>query len=170
MELQRVSFELDCEVLPKQTKENVHMFTRGGKAFMGRKTPDEVFANALEILLKCQQFRPEVPLRGPVKAWIVIYIPFPKKRPDGCPQDATIWPKCTRPDCDNLSKQLLDVLESAGFFEVGDGQVFKLEVDKYWIRQERPSVFIELQESDGTVIGCPHAKERQLQWLKESVA
>lgn len=52
--------------------------------------------------------------------------------------------KDTKPDCDNVNKLLQDVLADLGFFEVGDGQVAKLQFAKCW--DIKPHISIKTRE------------------------
>lgn len=54
----------------------------------------------------------------------------------------TTIPKDTRPDLDNLQKQVFDSLESAGVFEEGDAQVCGVTTTKLW--GDEDSVHIRL--------------------------
>jgi Holliday junction resolvase RusA-like endonuclease len=167
-EPREVLVEIPMRVMPKQTKENRALWVRDRqpgqkRRVMGRRTPQDVAANAQEMILRLRQYLPSGgPLTGPLLARIVVYEPFPKRRPTGASK-ALVWPRGTKPDCDNLSKQVCDVLEAAGFFAVGDGQIFSLSVQKYFVDAE-PSVLIWLAEWPGGIEGCAHAMERQLAW------
>lgn len=139
-----IRIELPFEVLPKQTKENVLLRTRRtGKLYMGRKTPAEVKANRDLIVAHAKPLRPGEPFIEPVEVGITCFYPANK---DGnylsivevTPMNIVTWensvmrvrPKTTRPDSDNLAKQLLDALERAGFFK-NDAQVADLRVRRF---------------------------------------
>jgi Holliday junction resolvase RusA-like endonuclease len=170
-EPREVMFEVFMAVEPKQTKKNATRRVwdpkQGGyRTYTARITPEKVVANAEEMKLRIRQFLPVGgPLRGPLKARYVIYETFPKQRPTGASK-ALVWPRGTKPDCDNLAKQISDVLEACGFFAVGDSQIFSQQIEKYWVADE-PSLLVHLTEWDGGMAGA-HAKERQLDYVQKA--
>lgn len=128
---QRVEFVIPFELAPKQTKGNRVGVTKAGKRYMARYTPKRVRANAEAIVLAARPHRPDPPLKGPVAAQVRFVYPLPKSMRAVAQAGLIIW-KDTRPDLDNLEKQLFDSLEAAGFFAVGDGQVCCKDVEKAW--------------------------------------
>lgn len=118
-------------------------FTRDGR----RYTPKDVAENAKALGLFMSQHRPERPLVGAVRALYEITYPWlaghgKRQRSNGS------VPKSTKPDCDNLAKQISDCAEHCGFF-INDAQIYDLRVVKRF--GERPEIRVHFEgEGDGT--------------------
>ena len=143
---QKVEMVLPVQVLPKQTKENVTLYSKTGKRYMGRKTPDKITVNAKAIGMLAKPYRPELPLRGPIRADIVFSSLWRNSDTKKIMRDGYVF-HWQQPDKDNLEKQLFDVLQTEGFFEKGDAQIVSGLVTK--IRSGIAFVAIVLQEMTG---------------------
>lgn len=96
----------------------------------------KVTANAKALALMIQRFAPRTAWTGPVGVALAVSFCRPKKAP------GNVW-KDTKPDVDNLAKQVLDVLQHCGFFN-NDAQVARLVVTKLY--ESIPRVRISLME------------------------
>lgn len=122
-----VEFTVPWTVEPKQSMR-MRVVAAKGKTFAHSYTPAKVKRNAEAIMLLMAQHRPAVPFAGAVAAEYVITYPWrasASKR-----ERAKIFaPKTTKPDWDNLAKQLSDCAERCGFFandaQICDGRVVK---------------------------------------------
>ena len=132
----RIEFTIPLIVHPKQG-DRVQVVSRGGKTWAHHHQPDKVLDNARAITTLCGRHRP---MRGPIRLSLFFRYPWrtsePKKNRNG------FKPKDTKPDLENLEKQIVDELERTGFF-VNDGQVAEKHSQKGWTEQGSVSVIIE---------------------------
>ena len=141
-----IEFFIPVEVLPKQTKRNrIATNRRTGRQYTARYTPAEVRANAEALALYAKRHVPNRPLRGPVLALFTFWFPFPARTSKSAVRHGWLK-KHTAPDLDNLSKQLCDVLEGCGFFEVCDGQISDQQMLKLWGPRKYIGVNVRLEE------------------------
>lgn len=130
-----IEFFIPWVVKPKQS----FRMGKGGRGFPVPKASRN--ADALTVL--AAQYRPDKPLEGPLQLDIVLRYPWrksEKKRNIALGELA----KDTRPDWDNLAKQVCDVLESGGFF-LDDAQIADARVRKVW-RDGPSGVEIRIRE------------------------
>lgn len=88
--------------------------------------------------------KPPVPLSGALKVVVKAYLPIPTSKPKKwglMASQGQIRPT-TKPDVDNLAKQMLDVMN--GVFFQDDRQIVFLSVEKHYA--EIPQWQIEIQE------------------------
>ena len=88
--------------------------------------------------------KPSVPLQEALRLHIRAFLPIPKSKPKKWLSKAlqgNIRPT-SKPDCDNLAKQLLDVMN--GVFFVDDRQIVSLVIEKHYA--EVPRWEVELYE------------------------
>ena len=83
------------------------------------------------------QYRPEIPISGPV-ALVTLWL-FPK----GKSHRNGEW-RTTKPDTDNLQKLLKDCMTQCGFWK-DDAQVVREMVEKRW-SDDPAGIYIEIQE------------------------
>lgn len=90
--------------------------------------------NILEWKLK--PYRPERPVEGSVRLFVVFYFDV---------KERSKWGKYkpTRADLDNLVKECIDAMVSAGFFK-DDSLIVDLHAKKYYA--EKASIFIDWEE------------------------
>lgn len=125
-----LEFFIPHAVAPKQTKANRLMKRKDGSSFIGRFTPADVRRNEEALASLLASHVPAKPLSGPVRARLVFQYSW-RKSDSARRRAAGSQLKDTRPDCDNLVKNLLDVMERMGFFS-NDAQVCDLHVRKVW--------------------------------------
>lgn len=128
----RIEFTIPCRVHPKQS-------VRQGRGVY--YTPAAIKANAAALAYYAMQHRPSEPFVGPIRAEYTIECVDHSKAKRG--RKAPYW-KPTAPDCDNLAKQLSDVLQQGGFF-TNDAQIVELCVRKLW--SDRCCVVVVLEEA-----------------------
>lgn len=110
--------------------------------FVKHYTDPKILNNSEQLLLLSIEHAPSLPLEGPlvvqlrfVANWTQGARKFQRQR--GC------WPKCTKPDADNLSKQLLDVLQKAGFYR-NDAQIARLVSEKVYADTPGVGVYLDV--------------------------
>lgn len=116
-------------VLPKQGDRST---IRRGR--IRHYTPSRVRNNAQGLASLLGPHAPPAPWTGPVSVEIIAGFPFRKKESPIAREFGWDW-KDAKPDVDNLTKQVLDVLQGCGFFK-NDSQVVRLVVTK--LRMENP--------------------------------
>lgn len=139
-------------ILPKQS----FRIGRNGKHFQ----PKRLKNNAQGLAMHIRPHAPLHPWTGPVAVEIIAGLPFHKDESSFCRDSGWDWSD-TKPDPDNLVKQVLDTLENCGFFR-NDSQVARLAVTK--IRMAKPVTRIRLfridasYERDGPwfLLSCPN--------------
>ena len=97
-----------------------------------RKVTDEKDKLAAHLI----KDRPSEPYHGPLSVRISWLFETDKKKDIGAP-------KTTRPDLDNLSKSLLDLMTKLGFWD-DDAQIAKLELRKGWSSRGHGVLSIEI--------------------------
>ena len=112
-------------------------------------------AGALAVLIG--RFAPPTPWAGPIACEIVFGLPFHKQEKVLTRGVGRAWAD-TKPDIDNLTKQVLDTLQACGFF-TNDSQVCRLVVTK--VRMSVPVTHIrlfklvQLERGPWFVLNCP---------------
>ena len=100
-----------------------------------------------KLLTMIMALAPPKPLDGPISLEIKAYLPIPKSKP-------RIWQAkaasgelrpTTKPDCDNLAKQICDVMQKVFFQD--DKQVVSLSVSKHYT-VEGPARWVIRMEGD----------------------
>ena len=129
-----VEFTVPWTVEPKQgTKHRVAY--AGGKVYARAYTTHEVRKNADAIMLLMAQHRPAVPFAFGVGIIAVFTVTYPWRASESKKVRARGWaPKVTKPDWDNLGKQLSDCAERCGYFpndaQIYDGRCVKIYGDQ----------------------------------------
>lgn len=124
-----IEFFIPCVIVAKQGDRSM-IAGKAGSRWIRHYTPSAVKANANELARLMAPYRPVVPLCGPIRLEILAGFPWRKsesksRRLAGC------QPKDTKPDADNIAKQVCDVLQRSGFF-ANDSQIASLLVSKVW--------------------------------------
>jgi len=103
-------------ILPTATAQT-RRFSKSGRNYLPESTRQAAaFWQAI-----MEQHRPAVPITGAVR--VAISLLWPSK-------NGTTAPKATRPDCDNLSKLILDGMTKARYWH-DDAQVADLHIKKF---------------------------------------
>lgn len=137
-----IAFFVPWQVKQKQADRSRVVTTKTGKAFIHHYQSAEVKANAQALVTLCAKHRPEIPILGPVSLDLTVCIPWRKGDSKRLRAKGPAWAD-TKPDVDNTAKQMLDVLQSAGFF-YNDSQVASLLIRK--IRGGRCGVRVLIDE------------------------
>ena len=120
---------------------------------MGKGFSYDPSAKIKDNLLQCvQQYRPAIPLKGPLRIDLIFWFPRPKKhfytgkRANELREDAPFFYTCKgRNDFDNLAKLVCDALN--GIFFEDDGQIAVAHVFKYY--SISPKTEVEITEITG---------------------
>lgn len=130
-----IVMEIPMVPTPKQSdRQRVIQPKSGKRAFAQHYQPKKVTMNASDLALFIARHRPPKPLLGPVA--IVCEIDFQYRKSEKRSNIGKRIYKDTKPDCDNLKKQVCDVLQRLGFFK-NDSQIASSRFDKYWFHQDR---------------------------------
>ena len=106
------------------------------------KHPDQAKYEA-KVAALLSQHRPENPLEGSLGLYLVCYLPIPASKPKKWKLAAfngEIHPT-GKPDCDNLAKNILDVMN--GIFFRDDSQIIDLRVVKIYSENPRWEITLE---------------------------
>ncbi len=136
----RIKFTIPYLVQPKNADRSRVVANSKGELFSHHYQPKKVADNAKALAALCAEYRPESPILGPIRLWLEFRYPWRKSEPKK--NRHRIRAKDTKPDLDNLEKQLVDVLERSGFF-TNDSQVAEKRSVKTWGEQGFVSVIIE---------------------------
>ena len=117
-----VDFHIPWLPRPKQS----FRYTQTGRKY----TPADVKEDQRSLASLIEQHRPDKPLVGPLRFAMTIIYPWRKSESKRV-RALGLRPKGTKPDTDNLQKQVCDVLERMGFFE-NDAQIAQSNVAKFW--------------------------------------
>lgn len=101
---------------------------------------ERAVAELAALLLACT---PRAPLSGPLLVTLTFCMPIPKKP---LPEQFEAAPHVFRPDVDNLSKLVLDVLSRLGWW-ADDAQVSTLTARKVY--SARPGVHVRVDQDEG---------------------
>ncbi len=127
-----IAFFLPCVAVPKQGDRTTIMHRQGQKPLIRHHRAPKVDQNAQWLTTLCGQHRPAEPLRGPLQLRLRFQSAYRQADLAKIKRGRGVSPwKDTRPDWDNLAKQICDVLEKCGFF-VNDGQLADVHVQKVW--------------------------------------
>lgn len=98
--------------------------------------------NAYKILIKNELKRQGIKdytFDGPVFVSLTFAFKTKEKKKLGTFKD-------TKPDCDNIAKLLIDAMADLNFFKVGDQQIVRLNVFKFWHTEPGVVIYIEPEE------------------------
>lgn len=129
----RIEFFIPFKPRAKQSVK----FTKLGRKY----TPKDVKENALSLASLIAPHRPDTPLQGPLRAVYTVHYPW---RTSDSQRRRAKGPRAkdTKPDCENILKQLNDVFEDSGFF-VNDAQIAEQAVSKVYDGTVGVDVMIE---------------------------
>lgn len=138
------TIEFTLPIIPK-AQQRFKMTTRGkhGIVYKGeiqRKNEDS-------IISLMNQYRPEIPLQGPVSLTIIAYMPIPKSKSKKWKILASygVITPITKPDLDNLIKNIKDCMTTLQFWN-DDSQVVDIKAQKKY--SEFPCWEIKIDELD----------------------
>jgi len=130
-----IEFFIPFEVKPKQGDRSAVV-----NGHVRHYQPKKVTSNANALVLLSKQYRPTAPLVGPLRLELMFYSAWRKADSKKVRAAGKAWHD-TKPDWDNMCKQLCDVLQSAGFY-ANDSQLADISVKK--LRTDSPGVFVRL--------------------------
>ena len=136
-----IEFFCPCNIEPKQGDRVRIASNKAGKRFAMHYTPAKVKKNAGNLAAIVAPHRPIEPLQGPLGLAVTFQYPWRS----GTSQKARLAesaPKDTKPDIDNLMKQISDVLQATGFI-VNDSQFADVTLKKIWTAT--PGVHVRIE-------------------------
>ena len=130
--MEEIEFTIKC-VPPKHTAQGSSTILKNfktGKFFIGKKSNSNATKAKNELIALIAPYTPEKPLEGPLELSVEWNYPWRASEPKKNKTEGFKY--CdTKPDCDNLTKQLADILTRLGFW-LDDAQVAKLSFIKTW--------------------------------------
>ncbi len=143
----RIEFTIPYFVEPKQG-DRVQVVQRGSRVWAHHHPKKKVAKNAKALALFCARHRPEEPMAGPIRLTLVFLYPWRASEPLKNRHGEKL--KDTKPDLDNLEKQITDVLERSGFFS-DDAKIACKASRKAWTDQG--STFVRIEQM------CTHERK-----------
>ena len=134
-----ISILLENVVIPSATHQKKKLASFAGRARM-YDSKDLTSAKQWWTAMLAPH-RPQEPLSGPL--WLILTIHYPHNKSTRKRDLQREIPKTSKPDCDNLSKTVTDIMATLGFF-ADDAQIAELWVSKKWA--PTGSVSIQLKE------------------------
>ncbi len=136
-----IEFFIPWLPIAKQGDRSRIVKTKSGGQFVAHYTAKDVKDNADTLKLFAAKHRPDKPMVGPLHLDVMVRYPWragesKRRRAMGH------VPKDTKPDVDNLLKQICDCLQSAGFF-ANDAQIAYVHVVKEWSNATGIRIIIE---------------------------
>ena len=114
----------------------------GRKAFVGKYDSGKAKQAKNTMASLFQNHRPLFTFQGPVSLTVTYAYPWRKSEPKK--NRVKGWKYCdTKPDCDNLSKQLCDVMTDLNFWN-DDSQVAALHFIKIW--SDNPRIEVKIKD------------------------
>ncbi len=144
----QIEFSIPFTVGAKQGDRSRVVMPRTGKPFVAHHPDPKTKRNAQALEALCLPYVPAKPLEGPLQ--LEMFVNYPWRKSESKKRRASAWqPKDTKPDADNIAKQVCDVLEGMGFF-ANDAQISDLRVSKGWAaRAELEVTITELTQEAG---------------------
>ncbi len=128
-----IRFVLPITGLAKQGDRSRVARSSTGRPFVMHYTSAEVRSHAATLEALMAEYRPSVPLRGPVAVHLCFRFAWRATEKRSVRALGVAY-RDTKPDLDNLSKQVLDAIQRVGFVS-GDQQVAVLQSQKLWSDQ-----------------------------------
>jgi len=123
------------------------MKRKDGTQFVGKMATSKGKQVQGFLLTMFKEFRPAVPFEGPVSLTVAWCYPWRTSESKKNRAEGFKW--CdTRPDCDNLTKMVKDVLTDLGFWH-DDAQVARLLFEKGW--SDKHGIGIAIESLEGTL-------------------
>jgi Holliday junction resolvase RusA-like endonuclease len=126
---------------PKQGDRSHIVRTKSGKSFIAHYTPKKVKKSAATMASLIAPWVPARPLEGPLRLTVDFYYPWRKSESKKA-QAGGMIAKSTKPDIDNLLKNLADTMQASCFF-VNDSQLADVRIRKWWHRH--PGIEVKLE-------------------------
>lgn len=136
-----LTMNLPVVVHPKQADRS-RIVRGGGKPWIQHYQPKEVEENKRLLAEALSPHQPAEPLKGPVRMRATFRFPWPKSVPKKLRKLGWLYREA-KPDVENLSKQLCDVLEDLEFVK-NDSQIVDSRLIK--IMSDDPGTRITLEE------------------------
>lgn len=124
-----INFKLNC-IPPKKTHQSAMRIFKNkeGRAFLGHdKKGSQTQSDLMQLLLP---YQPASPLQGEIVLSVDWIYPWRSAEPKKNRVKGFI-PCVTKPDCDNLAKQLQDCMTKLRFWQ-DDAQIYSLNFRKFY--------------------------------------
>ena len=144
--MNEMRFRIDC-VPPTATAQQKGAVVIGGRVRFYTKAKVRRAEDLLASLL--MPHRPQVPFSRPVTLVATWTFPWRKSERKGVVKAGSPIPHTSRPDLDNLEKNLLDVMTSLGFWS-DDSLVTRKATSKYW--GPAPGIDIAILETSAPLV------------------
>ena len=139
----KLKFNINC-IPPKSTHQasaKILFSKKRNSYFVGKKDTSKGKETKDFLIALFNKYRPVNPFKEPIKLCVTWCYPWRKTEPKKNMIVGYKW--CTtRPDCDNLSKLVQDIMTKLNFWE-DDSQIAWLEFKKMW--SNKPGIYVEIE-------------------------
>lgn len=134
-----MQFFMPMKSPPTTTAQQKQVTIRNGKPIFYE--PDGVKEARALLTAHLAKHIPKNPYDGPLSCTVKWCFPTEsKKYSDG-------QYRHTKPDTHNLNKLLFDILSDLGFW-VDDARVAREVIEKFWVKESPPGIYIRIEELD----------------------
>lgn len=136
-----IEFSAPILVRAKQGDRSRIAKSKDGKLYVFHYPNRKVLGSGRELAVFAKRHAPAQPLDGPIRLDLTFVAPW---RASESKQIRSLGERAkdTKPDLDNLAKQVCDILESLGFYK-NDAQISDLHLSKRWGPEPRLDVRVE---------------------------
>jgi len=145
-----IEFFVDC-IFPSTTAQMKRYSGKTGHYFHSKEQKAAI--NTIAAILA--PHRPEQPISGPVSVEIVITWPWLGRHSKKVREKLAV-PHTSRPDLDNIVKQLIDELVKWRFIDT-DACVWHLDARKW--NGEKPGVYVRIDSYGGSIDHAPKSNQ-----------
>ena len=143
-----LSFELPITPPTATAQQKKHYYNKNLGRVATYKPKNVISAENL-LMTALYPHKPASPLGGALGVSIVFYFPFRKTEKKSIIKAGLPVPKTTKPDLDNMAKNLLDAMTKLGYWD-DDALIFDLNLMKYYAPQGK--IKIEIRQLDERTI------------------
>lgn len=135
-----LSFELPITPPTATAQQKKHYYNKNLGRVATYKPKNVVSAENL-LMTALYPHKPDSPLGGELSVSIVFYFPFRKTEKKSVVKAGLPVPKTTKPDLDNMAKNVLDAMTKLGYW-ADDAIIFDLTLTKYYATQGKIKIRI----------------------------
>ena len=135
-----LSFELPITPPTATAQQKKHYYNKNLGRVATYKPKNVISAENL-LMTALYPHKPASPLGGALSVRIVFYFPFKKTEKKSIIKAGLPVPKTTKPDLDNMAKNVLDAMTKLGFW-TDDALIFDLTLTKYYATQGKIKIEI----------------------------
>lgn len=136
-----LSFELPITPPTATAQQKKHYYNKNLGRVATYKPKNVISAENL-LMTALYPHKPAYPFGGALSVSIVFYFPFRKTEKKSVIKAGLPVPKTTKPDLDNMAKNLLDAMTKLGYWD-DDALIFDLTLMKYYAPEGKIKIEID---------------------------